>query len=941
MKQIYVPGMRIEVRDEEWVVRRSDYNAGGNQALSVTGISDFVRGQETAFLSDLEEIRVIDPANTQFVVDLSPMFRRSRLYIESLLRRRTPSGNALRVGHKAAMNVMDYQLEPAFHALARPRQRILLADGVGLGKTLEAGVLMSELIARGKGKRILVVALKSMMLQLQKELWTRFTIPLKRLDSRGIQRIRAHIPSNHNPFYYYDNVIISIDTLKNDHEYRTMLEKTRWDIIAIDEAHNVARRGKSQAQRSRLAELLSKRSDTLILLSATPHDGRPRSFASLMNMLEPTAIANEEDYRREDIQGMVFRRFKKDVQSQVSAHFKERAIRRETCDASEQEESFYDVFESLRFSWVDRARGETMLFKTLLEKSVFSSPLACKKTALARIAKLEKEGRPESVSDIRALRGLIASLETITPDRFSRYQRLLALLNSPDYGWNRDLPDDRLVIFTERIETMKFLADHLKDDLNLRDDQILRLYGGMSDVDQQAAVDVFGATDSPVRVLIASDVASEGINLHFLCHRLIHFDIPWSLMVFQQRNGRIDRYGQEKAPDIRYLATQAKNERIRGDMRILEILIEKEEQAEKNIGDPASLIGKYDIEEEERAVAGVIENSVSASDFERLLAGEDNPFLEMMNKGWGAANASANAPLVLAADSETLFDTPDYLKTLLESLSDREPISLETKREGAFEIQMSESMSRALETRIPEEAVPNNGWLRLTTDKDALMLEIKESRQKAQDTWPRSHYLWPLHPLVDWMNDKAGLFFGRQEAPALLVPFKDPNTAVFLMAGLIPNRQSEPVIDRWFAIRFVGKNPGEFLPLEEALRLPVFREPLPNRAQSNGDAPRRAAGWLPEAIRLTKQQMKAEQEAFEQTMAPKLEAELAKLEELRKKHYGQLSLEGADMGDTRRAEIEKRRIEEMFKEFQNWLENTMKLEKDNPYIRVIAVLLSE
>ncbi|HQN22749.1 MAG TPA: DEAD/DEAH box helicase, partial [Thermotogota bacterium] len=436
---------------------------------------------------------MIDPANTQFVVDLSPMFRRSRLYIESLLRRRTPSGNALRVGHKAAMNVMDYQLEPAFHALARPRQRILLADGVGLGKTLEAGVLMSELIARGKGKRILVVALKSMMLQLQKELWTRFTIPLKRLDSRGIQRIRAHIPSNHNPFYYYDNVIISIDTLKNDHEYRTMLEKTRWDIIAIDEAHNVARRGKSQAQRSRLAELLSKRSDTLILLSATPHDGRPRSFASLMNMLEPTAIANEEDYRREDIQGMVFRRFKKDVQSQVSAHFKERAIRRETCDASEQEEAFFDLFEPLRFSWADRARGETMLFKTLLEKSVFSSPLACKKTALARIAKLEKEGRSESVSDIRALRGLVANLETITPDRFSRYQRLLDLLNSPDYGWNRELPDDRLVIFTERIETMKFLADHLKDDLNLRDDQILRLYGGMSDVDQQAAVDEFGA----------------------------------------------------------------------------------------------------------------------------------------------------------------------------------------------------------------------------------------------------------------------------------------------------------------------------------------------------------------------------------------------------------------------------------------------------------------
>lgn len=172
MTQIYAPGMRIQVRGEEWVVRRADYNADRKYILSVTGVSDFVRGQEAAFLSDLEEIRVIDPADTQFVVDRSPMFRQSRLYIESLLRRRTPPGNVLRIGHKAAMNVIDFQLEPAQRALARPRQRILLADGVGLGKTLEAGVLMSELIARGKGKRILVVALKSMMLQLQKELWT-------------------------------------------------------------------------------------------------------------------------------------------------------------------------------------------------------------------------------------------------------------------------------------------------------------------------------------------------------------------------------------------------------------------------------------------------------------------------------------------------------------------------------------------------------------------------------------------------------------------------------------------------------------------------------------------------------------------------------------------------------------------------------------------------
>ena len=105
-------------------------------------------------------------------------------------------------------------------------------------------------------------------------------------------------------------------------------------------------------------------------------------------------------------------------------------------------------------------------------------------------------------------------------------------------------------------------------------------------------VEDFGRDRSPVRLLIASDIASEGINLHFLCHKLIHFDIPWSLMVFQQRNGRIDRYGQERQPHIAYLYTEPEHPKVRGDLRILELLMEKDEQAAKNIGDPSVFPGR-------------------------------------------------------------------------------------------------------------------------------------------------------------------------------------------------------------------------------------------------------------------------------------------------------------------------------------------------------------
>lgn len=143
---------------------------------------------------------------------------------------------------------MPYQLDPALQALRQP------------------------------GERILCITLKSLLTQFQKEFWSRFSIPLVRLDSVGLQRVRNNIPSN----------------LK----YRNYLENAWWDIIIIDECHNVAARGHEDglSRRARLARLLSGRSDTMILLSATPHDGSARSFASLMSLLDPTAISDPDDY---------------------------------------------------------------------------------------------------------------------------------------------------------------------------------------------------------------------------------------------------------------------------------------------------------------------------------------------------------------------------------------------------------------------------------------------------------------------------------------------------------------------------------------------------------------------------------------------------------------------------------------------------------------------
>ena len=295
----YAPGSRVVIRDEEWLVRRVDPSSDGGHLLNCDGVSELVRGRAALFLTELEdEIVVLDPAKTELVADTSSHFNSTFLYLEAQLRRSTPNDDQIHLGHRAVMNLVPYQLDPALQALKQPRQRILIADATGLGKTLEAGILTTELIQRGRGQRILVVALKSMLTQFQKEFWSRFSIPLVRLDSVGLQRVRNSIPSNHNPFNFYDRTIISIDTLKSNLEYRNYLENAWWDIIIIDECQNVAARANEEglARRARLARLLAGRSDTMILLSATPHDGSARSFASLMSLLDPTAISDPDDY---------------------------------------------------------------------------------------------------------------------------------------------------------------------------------------------------------------------------------------------------------------------------------------------------------------------------------------------------------------------------------------------------------------------------------------------------------------------------------------------------------------------------------------------------------------------------------------------------------------------------------------------------------------------
>ncbi len=945
----YAPGMRVIIRDEEWMIKKADRNSYGNSTLQCVGITPLVKDKQAYFLSDLEKIEVVDPAQTKIVIDRSSHHNRARLYLESQWRQMIPTDTALHLGHKAVMNVMQYQLEPAASSLRRPRQRILIADAVGLGKTLEAGILMTELVARGKGQRILVVTVKSMMAQFQKEMWERFTIPLISLDSSKIQSIRRQMPVNHNPFNYYDKTIVSIDTIKRDVEYRTHLENARWDIIVIDEAHNVARRGEHIAQRAKLANLLASRSDTLIMLSATPHDGSARSFASLMNMLDPTAIPDPDNYTEkdikdsgEDIKGLFVRRFKKDIQSQTEGKFMQRHVSKEECDASLMEETAYNDYVELEKRLIGDSKSQlkTMVFK----KALFSSPAACIESVEKRLKSLEENHSDAAHQERTALHELLTSLKRIRPQDFSRYVRLLELLKSDQYAWDPTRKDDRVVIFTERIRTMKWLKEHLLEDLKLPEKAIQDLHGGMSDLEQQRIVEEFGRSESPIRILVASDVASEGLNLHHCSHRMIHFDIPWSLMVFQQRNGRIDRYGQEKEPDIRYMVIRTKNAKIRGDIRILEVLIRKEEQANKNIGDPALLMNVYDTEEEEKITAEAMEKG-DADAFDQLLTvDEDIDIFALMAGQASDVPKQEETKTVETVEDQTLMSDLQYLEETVKFLNETKKIEM-TRLNGVegLEIAITDEMKRRWRHAIPSEAIPEDDYLRLTPDRDFCAKENRRSLQSAmsENAWPKVHYLWKQHPIMSWANDKAGQFFGRQEAPLIgLKGILAPNEQLFVISSLIPNKRGTPLVDEWFVLRYADGVWKENLTMEQLLALTHFDDPsAPNMdVLTDGDA-RRVEALLPDVIGRAKQYTDNRYNYYNDFLQGQYYAEMQKLETLEKRHkehikekYEQLSFVGRDS----RREKEDRKIEELFREFYTWVDESMEIQ-NKPYTRVIAV----
>ena len=851
------PGQRILCRDAEWLITRVQVTdiSGSDYQVHCVGVDDLVRGHEAIFLTQLDTIVPVDPRHTKLMLDDSKGYRLSRLFLEAQLRQMPWSGRDPHVESMGVFNSLAFQEETVKKALNQLRPRLLLADAVGLGKTIQVGMVLTELIRRGRANRILVLAKKSMLTQFQAELWNRFNIPLVRLDSEGIARLRLQIPANKNPFEVFHRVIISIDTLKNVGRFEHILRETRWDAVVIDEAHNVA--GASVPDRHlsyRLARLLSRRCDAMLLTTATPHNGKRETFGRLISLLDPSAIPDPDlkEYDANDVHPFVLMRFKEDIRDQVQTMLAEREViprQATTTDATPGEEAVFEAMAHMRenaSSW----KGNR-LFQYGLYKLFLSSPEACQHTVDGRINKLQKE--QANTPELAALQGMKPGLDKLSLQESARYQNLKQQLKEIEWS---PKGDTRVLVFTEYRHTQNALAEALAkdfkvkrtDDFEKQPEQVIAvIHGTTSDKALQKTIEAFGTGNAPMRMLIATDVASEGVNLHHACHHIIHYDLPWSIITLVQRNGRVDRLGQTVPPQLRYLMVDTAQSVLQGDTAIFERLIQKVEEINHLRQSGESQLQLYDAQKEEEYIAqsGILAGDVNVLDKQIDAAQSEAALLEQLLGQMNLTTDASYQAFLDGSDTETpeatptfrpirLMDDMTFLKDGYDFLVQQHDDYLPLRENGPQVMLTAPSdLKRRLgapnergdvifgATAIPREAWPKNDQFTLTDDPARVDMAITAERNFS-GYWAKELLCNEQHPISRWLVERILMQVPRGSAPLVTSTKLPDGELVFGFIGQVSSRAGTPLIVDAHAICVLPGGETRHEPLEQALKRAAF-----------------------------------------------------------------------------------------------------------------------
>jgi len=506
---------------------------------------------------------------------------------------------------RSGIEIDEYQLEPVVRALQMPRVNLLLADDVGLGKTIEAGLVLQEMLLRHKARSVLILCSASLQVQWQEEMRDKFGLDFKIVGRELISKIRRERGIRANPWAHFPRLIASIDYIKREIPFRLFRETLpvnshyprKYDFLIVDEAHNVSPSGRGQysldSQRTKVIKELSPHFEHKLFLSATPHNGYTESFTALLEMLDSQRFAKGAGLDKKQLAAIMVRRMKPELKfrSDGTRRFADRKVWPVLVTYSNTEIEAHKAlsdYSKMLSSDDDHKAFASGFVAKLLKKRFFSSPSAFAKTLKQHLITRGTKGwvigskewkeeislygdgdyesdsdqdsqEQESLAAASAAFGqvttdekkLLAVLERYSADASnqgdSKLQQLIAWLKAnirPGGAWS----DKRVIIFTEYRDTLNWLHDKLAVNGFVAEDRLVQLYGGMPLEDREKVKAAFqaNAADSKARILLATDAAAEGLNLQNHCNNLFHYEIPWNPSRMEQRNGRIDRHGQKE-----------------------------------------------------------------------------------------------------------------------------------------------------------------------------------------------------------------------------------------------------------------------------------------------------------------------------------------------------------------------------------------------------------
>jgi superfamily II DNA or RNA helicase len=749
---------------------------------------------------------------------------------------------------RAGIRLDAYQLEPLRKALLLPRVNLFIADDVGLGKTIEAGLIASELLLRRRIDTIVVSCPPAMLGQWRDELETRFGLTFEILDREYLEKIRRTRGFGVNPWKTFPRFLVS-QRLLIDEAYAAPLRD--WlgslkagSLLILDEAHHAApASGAKYAIDSRITRAvrdIASRFEHRLFLSATPHNGHSNSFSALLELLDPQRFTRGVPVTKENLEKIMVRRLKEDIR-QVAGGFPKREIVQEDITGLPESapelvlsrllDEYAVACESHLESATRRKQIEFQLVISHLQQRLFSSieafartlavhrrsveKAAAHKTPSLELLKggIDREGDLGTASEEDVEAALDAEMEAASSSSLGGVHggadqrlRLLDEMRSlaesrrhqPDarvlklLDWMREnqcsglgVPGKsrategapwqpiRVIIFTEYENTLRYLRDQLYAAMQGTDraDARIEIFYGATPTDKREAIKTaFNADPAthPVRILLATDAAREGLNLQAHCHHLFHFDVPWNPSRLEQRNGRIDRKLQPAPMVFCHYFNYAQ----RPEDRILSALVRKTETIKEELG----------------SLSQVLDTKLATT----LQKGLRRSRLSALESEIESARADDQASLTVEEELESTRQRNETLRQQLDSLQRQ----LDSSRKALhFDSSLLQgALSRSLQL---------GGFPPLTSDAaDRILFPVDPAGKSIDPSWSNT-----LDSLRQPPRDGKRNFIWRREAPIRPVTFTPPDTVDDSVVQLhLGHRISQRLLSRFLSQGFVHKD---------------------------------------------------------------------------------------------------------------------------------------